>query len=117
MSETYTPNSLKAGDFPIVTDSITIGAASLTVGAVLGISVGGNFFHCDKSETVSGVAVPKAVLLEACDASSAPVPNVPVQLTGEVNANVLTCASGTAIADVKEKMREVGLFVKTPVNR
>ena len=117
MSETYTPDNLIAGDFPLVSDEVTIvSGQNVARGAVLGkITASGKYTAADVL-AVDGSSVPACVLAQATDASGGDVTKAPVYLTGEFNSALLTFGATTTAADLKDAMRDKSLFQKAPVN-
>jgi len=116
MSETYTPDNLIAGDFPLVSDEVTvISGQNVARGCVLGkITASGKYTACDQLAS-DGSQTPEAVLAQATDASGGDVTKAPVYLTGEFNSSLLTFGATTTAADLKAAMRTKSLFQKAPV--
>jgi len=115
MAETYSPDNLIAGDFPIATDEVTIlTGLTLARGAVLGkITASGKYKACDTSLS-DGAETPEAVLAEAI-VTTADTGNVPVYLTGAFNIDALSFGGTTSAADTKAGMRNKSMFQKAPV--
>lgn len=116
MSETYSPDNLIAGDFPLVSDEVTvISGQDLARGAVMGkITASGKYTACDVLAS-DGSETPDVVLSEATDASGGDVTKAPVYLSGEFNASLLTFGATTDAALTKVAMRTKSLYQKTPV--
>lgn len=109
---TYEPDQLNAGHFPIITDTVTIGADQvLTRGAVLGQVTASGEYILSLSAATDGSEVPVAVLEDAIDTTGAAAPGV-VRLTGEVLASGLTLGTGHTAASVKAALRPLSLFVR-----
>lgn len=116
MSETFTPDNLIAGEFPIVTDEVTIvSGQDLTRGAALGkISASGKYRLTDINNGDGSEAF-KCVLAEDCDASLGDVAHVPVYLSGEFNQNAMSFGVSTTAAAVKDSARALACFLKDSV--
>lgn len=117
MSETFTPDKLIGGDFPIRTEAATIvsGAGSLPRGRVLGkITASGKLTSVQSDGTDDGRRTPYAVLLEAVDATSADKPAA-VALTGEFDSGALTFGGTDTVATHKAALRDLSIFAITPV--
>ncbi len=113
--ETYTPDNLLAGDYPVVTDIVVILTGEvLARGAVLGkITASGKHILCD-SAAVDGSAVPVAILAEAVDATAADV-NAEVYLSGAFNEAGVTVAAGDTADTVRAALRDVNIYLKKAV--
>lgn len=116
-TETYSYDNMIAGEFPVVTERVTIASgADLKRGTILGIvTASGKYAAADSTDTGSsatGTAAPKAILLEDAAAGSADVANVLVAYTGEFNTASLIAKTGSTVAGFKAALREVGIFVK-----
>lgn len=104
---TFNHDELFAGDFDVVTDSITVGA-DLSRGTVLGIiTASGNAVAVDSAQT-DGSQTPYAVLAE--DVLTGDVATV--YLTGEFNSNKLTFGGTDTVDTHKKALRELSIFVK-----
>ncbi len=116
MAETFTHDNLQAGDFPIVTDAVTIlSGENLTRGAVLGkVTASGKYILCDTA-AVDGSEDPKFILAEDADASGGDLDDVPVYASGEFNDNKISLGGATTPADVKEALRDRSIYLKTPL--
>lgn len=117
-SETFTPDNLVAGDYPIVTDTVTIAAGqNLTRGAVLArITVGGKYVIVDSTvDPADGSEAPVCILAEDCDATDADVANVPVYLSGEFAEASLTFGGTDDADDHREALRDLNIYIKKTV--
>ncbi len=114
--ETFTPDNLIAGDFPVVTDEVTIASGqNLVRGSALGkITSGGEFKLCDIA-SVDGSEAIKNILAEDCDASLASVDHVPVYLSGEFLESGVTFGGSTGVEDVRDAARDLGIYFKDSV--
>lgn len=116
MAETYTPDSLFAGDYPVVGESVTIlSGQTLVRGSVLGKITSGGKFILSLSGASDGSETPEAILLEDCDASGGDAV-APVALTGEFNEDALTIGTAHTAASIKQGLRDKGIFLKSPVS-
>lgn len=115
MSETFTPDSLIAGDFPIVTKSVTVAqaAGALVRGTILGKLTSGGKVVKQNTAASDGSENDYAVLAEDVDATAGDVVTT-AYLTGEFNAAALVCATLGA-ASREASMRALSMFQKTVV--
>ncbi len=116
MTETYTPDKLIAGDYPLVTGEVTIvSGQNLARGALLGkITASGKYTLCDSGAS-DGSQVPKGILAEAVDASAADVTHAPYYLAGEFNEAAIAFG-GTDTADThREALRDLSIYLKETV--
>jgi hypothetical protein len=116
MSETYTPDNLIAGDYPVVTDIVTIGTeANLVRGTLLGkITATGKYVLCDTDGTDDGRRTPAAILGEDAAAASADVEAV-IYLSGAFNAAEVVFATGETAATHRAALRDLNIYVKNSV--
>lgn len=114
MAEIFTPDSLIAGDFPRVTESVTIasGAGVLPRGTVLGKVTASGKYLKSASGASDGSQTPDRILLEPVDATAADVV-APTLLSGEVNGAALTLGTGHTLASITAGLRNLSLFIKT----
>jgi len=109
---TFNADNLIAGDFPIVTEAVTIDTGVLARGTVLGkITASGKCVICDSAGTDDGRRAPYAVLLEAVDATSADVAAA-AALTGEFNRAKLVFGGTDTYATHVVAMRDLCMFQK-----
>lgn len=114
-TETFTPDNLVAGDFPIVTEKATIASAAandLKRGTILGkITTGGKLTGA-KSTSNDGSQTPYAILAEDVDAT-AEDQKATVYLTGSFNkASLIAVAEGEDADTFKAGLRDISIFVK-----
>lgn len=115
--ETNSFDNLIASDFPISTDRETlISGQNLERGALLGKisssgSDDGKLKQCD-STAADGSQNPYAILMEDSDASSGDLV-VDVYKTGGFNGALIGLATGDAIADFEDALRDVGIIIVT----
>jgi len=113
MSETFTPDKLIAGEYPIVTDIVTIDTGVLTRGTCLGkITATGKYVICDSAGTDDGRRTPVAILAEDVDATSADVQAV-VYLSGSFNAAAVTFGGTDTAATHRAALRDLNIYLKT----
>lgn len=110
---TFTHDNLLAGDaIQAVTESITLASGNLARGAVLGrVTASGNWV-LSASAASDGSQVPRAILAEPTDASGGARTTV-AYLTGEFNTAALTFGAGHTVANTRDGLRGLGIFLKT----
>lgn len=113
MSETFTPDNLIAGDYPLVTDIVTIDTGTLTRGTCLGkITATGKYVICDSAGTDDGRRAPVAILAEDADASSADVQAL-VYLSGAFNQAAVTFGGTDTAATHRAALRDLNIYLKS----
>lgn len=116
MSETYSPDNLIAGDFPVVSgEEIIVSSESLSRGAILGKITSGGKYKLTNQLSSDGSENPKAILAKNTDASGGDVTNTPVYLSGEYNQDVISLGGTTTAASVKDALRALSIYLKAPV--
>lgn len=114
---THTPDDLIAGDYPIVTDIVTILAGeNLNRGTVLGKITASAKHVIVNSANVDGSQAPVVILAEDCDATAGDKQAL-VYLSGAFNENA--CAfGGTNDADThRAALRDLNIYLKKAVAR
>ncbi len=113
--ENTTFDDLIAGDFPIITEDITILSGEvLTRGAVLGrVTASGKYKIVDDAQG-DGTEIARAVLAQDVDASGGDELKIPVYFTGEFSTDKLTFGGGDVFGDHTDNMRALSMFQKTP---
>lgn len=116
MSETFTPDKLIAGEYPLVTDQVTIlSGQNLTRGAVLGkVTASGKHVICDSAGTDDGRRTPVAVLAENCDASAADKVAT-IYLSGAFNEAAVTFGGTDTVATHRAALRDLNIYLKKAV--
>ena len=115
MAETFTYDDILAGDFPVVTESVTIASGqNLVRGTVLGKITSGGKYVKSLSASSDGSQTPDAILLEDCDASEADKV-APVAISGSLNPNALTYGDSHTAASIKAGLRAKSIFLKDTV--
>lgn len=114
MSETYTPDKLLAGDYPAVTDIVTIDAGALVRGTLLGkITATGKYIKCD-SAAVDGSQAPLAILAEDADATGGDVQAV-IYLSGAFNQDAVVFGGADTAATHRTALRDLNIYLKKAV--
>lgn len=109
--QTYIPEQLSAGDFPVVTDAVTIGLnQTLKVGSVLGIDADGDYV-LSLSDAEDTSKNPAAICGEAITTTDAKGVGI-VRLTGEVLGSQLDIGTGHTLESVKAALRPLSIFVR-----
>lgn len=116
MSETYTPDKLIAGDYPLVSDVVTIlSGQNLARGACLGkITASGKHVIVDSGGTDDGRRAPVAILAEPCDASGGDAQAV-VYLSGAFNAAAVIFGGTDTVATHRAALRDLNIYLKNAV--
>jgi len=114
-AETYLPDQLIAGRFPLVTANITLASGTLQRGAVLGmVTATGNYIESVATAS-DGSQNPVGVLADYADASGGAVV-APMYLTGEFNQDKLIFDASWTIATLQPKLRPLSIFLKSFVS-
>ena len=109
----YNPDNLIGGSaVNMVTESIVVDTGNLVRGSVLGRITATGKWVLSASAASDGSQVPRAILAEDADASSADKTTV-AYFTGEFNATALTFGAGHTAASTTDALRDVGIFLKT----
>lgn len=110
--QTYVPDQLAAGHFPVMIDAAVIATGqTLKRGAVLGqVKNTGEYLLCKPAAT-DGSETPAAVLDQATDTTQG-ARAAPIRLTGEVLASQLTLGEGLTLAQAKAALRALCLFIR-----
>ncbi len=112
--EVFTPDSLIAGNFPVVSEAITlITGQNLTRGALLGKITASGKYNLSLSAAVDGSETPVAILAKDTDATAADVETVAYE-AGEFNDNAITFGTAHTAASVKAGLRDLNIYLKTP---
>lgn len=115
--ETKTYRNLRAGDFPVVTESMVILTGEvITEGTVLGkITASGKGVIVNSAGTDDGRRTAYAVLLQDVDATSADV-TAPVALCGEFNENKLIFGGTDTVETHRATLRGLSIYPKKYVD-
>lgn len=96
----------------MVTESIVLDTGNLTRGALLGRITGTGKYILSLAAAEDGSEVPRAILAEDSNATSADKTTV-AYLTGEFNTAAMTFGTGHTAASVKDGLRDLGIHLKT----
>ena len=108
----FTPDNLIAGEYPRIERLVTItGAATLTVGAVLGKITAVGKYQLSLSAAVDGSETPEAILAETVDTTGGDVEAV-VYLAGEFNETALTLGAAHTLASIRDGLRDKSIFLR-----
>lgn len=111
-TETYSPDNLIAGSFPIVSESAILEAGqNLTRGALLGKVTTTGKYKLSTSSATDGSQTPTAILAKDTDATAADTTTV-VYLSGEFNQDRITYGPGHTADSVKDGLRNLGIYLK-----
>ncbi len=113
-AEIFVPDQLIAGQFPLVTQPITIasGASVLPRGTVLGqITASGKYIQ-SLSAASDGSQTPIAILADQADPTSGDV-QAGAYFAGEFNSNALSLGTGWTVASVTIALRDAAIYIKT----
>ena len=115
-SETFTPEALFAGDFPIVTKEVTIASGqNLTKNSVLGKITASGKYILSLQAAVDGSEVADVILVDDTDASGGDKV-ASVYLTGDFREDKLVFGTGHSAATVEADLRLRSIFLHKPVN-
>lgn len=115
--ETFTPDDLIAGDYPVVTDIVTIlTGQNLVRGTLLGkITASGKFIKCDSAvNPADGSEAPQVILGEDCDATAGDKEAV-VFLSGAFNQSKVTFGGTDTAATHRAALRNLNIYLKSSV--
>jgi len=112
----YTPDGLHAGDFPIRSRKVTlITGQNLTRGALLGIITASGKATLSLAAAGDGSQVPNCILAEDVDATAADKDAV-VYIAGDFNDTAITYGTGHTAASTREGLRNLNIYLHTPVD-
>ncbi|TWA75639.1 bacteriophage lambda head decoration protein D [Azospirillum brasilense] len=115
-AETYVPDQLIAGRFPLVTDTVTLAAGqNLPRGAVLGVITATGKFKLSAAASTDGSQTPTAILVDGVNATNGDT-LAGVYLTGEFNQRAVTFGAGHSVSSTKEALRLREIFLKSSVS-
>jgi hypothetical protein len=110
----HTPDNLIAGhEIPVLVKGVTLAAGQGTVerGTVLGIATSTSLaYPVDKSK-VDGSQVAKFIATDTIDTTNGNVKTTAYE-SGLFNSNALIFGGTDVVADHKDKLRELGIFLK-----
>lgn len=115
IQEVFTPDNLIAGHSPIVSESVTlITGQNLTRGALLGKITASGKYTLSLSAAVDGSQTPVAILAKDTNAAAADVVTV-AYLSGEFNDNAVVFGTAHTASSVKDGLRNLNIYLKSPV--
>lgn len=115
MTEIFTADNLIGGDYPVVTESVTVlTGQNLVRGTVLGKITASGKVIASLSAAVDGSETPYAILAEDVDASAGDVVGT-AYLSGEFNESELTIGTGHTADSIRAGLRDLGIYLKTAV--
>jgi len=116
-SSSLNPDRLIAGDLKLVTREVTLtenqAQGALTRGAILGFD-GTNYARVHQTGNF-GAATARAILAKDADPSGGNVTALIYEL-GEFNEGELTTGGTVTVAQCREALRAVGVYLKTAVS-
>lgn len=111
----YTPSSLFAGEYPIVTQSIKIAQGQqLSKGALLGRIETSNQYVLSNATAKDGSKLPSVVLAEDVDALQGEI-NAVCYLSGQFNTNALTFGDGHTPQSVTNHLRQLNIYLTNTI--
>ncbi|MFQ5510198.1 MAG: head decoration protein [Leptospirillia bacterium] len=114
-STPYTPDRLIGGDLKLVTESVTLALGqNLLRGALLGKITGSGEYVLSLAAALDGSEVPVAVLVADTNATTGATV-AGIYLAGEFNENAITFGAGHTAASVKDALRNLNIYLKSPV--
>lgn len=109
---TYTPDNLIAGDFPVIHDPIPLAAdLDLKRGTVLGKITATGKYTTSLSGASDGSQTPTAVLAEDVVTGEEGGTGIGI-LSGEVLGDALIIGESHTVATVKAALRQVSIYVR-----
>lgn len=112
INETFTPDRLQAGDYPVVTEQVTLlSGENRARGTVLGKITASGKLKIVNSANVDGSQVPYGVLLEDCDASGSDKTCL-VALSGEFNQAAMVFGGTDTYTTHKAALRDANIYIK-----
>jgi hypothetical protein len=115
-SESYTPDQLHAGDFPIRTRDITVlSGQNLTRGALLGKITASGKYVLSLAGAADGSQTPVAILAEDVDATAADKGGI-AYISGDFNEDAITYGTGHTADSVRDGLRDLNIYLHKPVS-
>ncbi len=111
----FKPDNLIAGDFPIVTRSITVAVGqALTRGAVLGrISVNGQYV-LSQAKASDGSETPSVILAHNIDTTNSECEAI-CYLSGQFNSDALIFGAGITPESAVHTLRQLNIYLTETV--
>lgn len=111
-TQSFTPKEIIAGDFPLVTNHVTIASGqSLQRGAVLGKVTASGHYVLSVAAADDGSQNPVAILATEEVDASAGAAGAGVYVTGQFNAAHLTFGAGHTAASTRAALRDAGIHI------
>lgn len=115
-TESYTPDRLHAGDFPIRTLDVTIASGqNLTRGALLGKITASGKYVLSLAAAIDGSQTPVAILAEDVDATGGDKSGI-VYISGDFNENAITYGTGHTADSVRAGLRDLNIYLHKPTS-
>jgi hypothetical protein len=115
-TESYTPDRLHAGDFPIRTLDVTIASGqNLVRGALLGKITASGKYVLSLAAAADGSQTPVAILAEDVDATGGDKSGI-VYISGDFNENAITYGTGHTADSVRAGLRDLNIYLHKPVS-
>lgn len=115
-TESYTPDRLHAGDFPIRTLDVTIASGqNLARGALLGKITASGKYVLSLAAAGDGSEVPSAILAEDVDASAGDKSGI-VYVSGDFSEDAITYGTGHTADSVRAGLRDLNIYLHKPVS-
>ena len=117
-ADTYSPDTLFAGDYPRITQTVTlISGQNLVRGAVLGQITASGKYTLSLSAAADGSQTPAAVLADDCNAASADT-LCGIYQSGDFNSRALTFGTGHSATTLvtQQALRDGGIFLHTSLS-
>jgi len=113
-SESYTPDRLHAGDFPIRSLDITvISGQNLTRGALLGKITASGKYNLSLSAAADGSQTPIAILAEDVDASAGDKAGI-AYISGDFNESRIVFGTAHTADTVRAGLRDLNIYLHKP---
>lgn len=115
-SETYTPDSLIAGETQLDTRSyILLSGQVLDRGSVVGVITSSGKLTLSTTAASDGSENPFGILADHYDASGGDVGPCAVYIKGDFNENAIILGTGWTVASIFSPLRTIGIFLKPVV--
>jgi hypothetical protein len=116
-TDTYSPDVLFAGPFPVITQTVTLAqaAGALKRGSVLGVVTASGKYLLSASAAGDGSQVPSAILVQDSDATAGDL-SVPVYFSGDFNFRALTLGAGHTQNSITGPLRDASIFIHTSLS-
>ena len=117
LSNAVVDRLIAGDDADLVTDvGVLITGQNLTRGAVLGKITASGKLNLSLSAASDGSQTPFAILARDTDATSADNDSTPIYIAGSFNQDSLTIGTAHTAASIKDGLRALGIYLKSPVS-